>query len=750
MLTPAFAPSLPPICIPRVRPHPNQNSRPGPHLLASPRPLPSPLSHTWDLMIAFILIITVFSNPLSMAFEPLSKRLFVFNVITDFIFCADVAKHLNTGYLNDNGFAVMDRRKVTVTYLTGWFLGDLLSSIPIDLMIGSDEGTGNRASSALRASEVLKLMKLMRLSKILRVFRLSRVQTYLAVVRTSVEDHLKIQIPEGMVAVWNLFLYLLLLVHWTGCINFMVAWIYDFPEGSWVAEANLVDKPVGTQYSWCFFKGLSQMIGLGFEIPPLVNTSCITPDFWCTVEHWMSLACLYVGAGFYALLISNVSFIVQNISRGKVRCAGQPSPATHYPRHRGPLTLHVCTYVTCTRHSQINLREMVISVNEYMRAKHIPAPIREKVRSFFKIKFGATGGKLYDEAEILSELTPNLREEIIYYNQRELFQLVPLFKRGPSSFSHKLAPRLKGRVHFAAEFIFEEESHGDEIFFISSGICEIISCYSETVVKLIADGYYFGDVGCLMQCPRTAGVRAKVSTTLYSLSREDLDCVLDDHPHMHKYMILIAQRRRLRLAFLNPENGMTTLNAESMRDDEDSRTEYFAKVQSMQAQEALVENEATRIGKQRSTLIGLRETFKNGLSAKNFSGIAGSDGVKENGEATDAEPAEPASPTFGRMGNLGNLWTRSISSRGAGLNLKNSLSVAMGGSSPTNRTNGTNAGSQVRPVFDGRNNGQRNDPKGLRKGLVKAQSQRPTRNPDAASTVRRKESFRKRSASDGL
>ena len=38
------------------------------------------------------------------------------------------------------------------------------------------------------------------------------------------------------------------------------------------------------------------------------------------VEHWMSLACLYVGAGFYALLISNVSFIVQNISRGKVRC----------------------------------------------------------------------------------------------------------------------------------------------------------------------------------------------------------------------------------------------------------------------------------------------------------------------------------------------------------------------------------------------------------------------------------------------
>ena len=71
-----------------------------------------------------------------------------------------------------------------------------------------------------------------------------------------------------------------------------------------------------------------------------------------------------------------------------------------------------------------------------------------------------------------------------------------------------------------------------------------------------------------MHIPRTAGVRAKVSTTLFAVSRDDLRSLLDDHPHMRKYMTLIAQRRRLRVAFLNPDNEMTTLGPENMKDEE--------------------------------------------------------------------------------------------------------------------------------------------------------------------------------------
>ena len=56
-----------------------------------------------------------------------------------------------------------------------------------------------------------------------------------------------------------------------------------------------------------FFKALMTMIGLGFESPPLVNTVCTERSDWCTIEHWITLICLYIGSIFYALLISSVS-----------------------------------------------------------------------------------------------------------------------------------------------------------------------------------------------------------------------------------------------------------------------------------------------------------------------------------------------------------------------------------------------------------------------------------------------------------
>ena len=65
-----------------------------------------------------------------------------------------------------------------------------------------------------------------------------------------------------------------------------------------------------------FFKALAQMIGHGFETPPLVNASCTVRTDWCTLEHWITLSCLYIGSIFYALLISSVAIVVDNMNKG--------------------------------------------------------------------------------------------------------------------------------------------------------------------------------------------------------------------------------------------------------------------------------------------------------------------------------------------------------------------------------------------------------------------------------------------------
>ena len=51
--------------------------------------------------------------------------------------------------------------------------------------------------------------------------------------------------------------------------------------------------------------------------------------------------------------------------------------------------------------------------------------IRNKVRNFFRIQY--VDGKVYDDGEVMSILPPNLKDEITSYNQRALYEKVPLF-----------------------------------------------------------------------------------------------------------------------------------------------------------------------------------------------------------------------------------------------------------------------------------------------------------------------------------
>ena len=163
--------------------------------------------------------------------------------------------------------------------------------------------------------------------------------------------------------------------------------------------------------------------------PPLPHLPppTTTPGEWCTIEHWISLICLYIGSVYYALVISNLSFIVGNMNRGKA-----------------------------------TLRDRIWTVNEYMRSKKTPASLRDKVRGFYKIQYGE--GKMYNEYDILSQLSPNLLSEIMTYNQRHLFDLVPLIDRAPTNFANGLAPKLVSRIHFAGELVFEEDHNGNEMY----------------------------------------------------------------------------------------------------------------------------------------------------------------------------------------------------------------------------------------------------------------------------------------------
>ena len=126
---------------------------------------PSNDYHTYfDLVVSALIVITVVTVPVCIGWDEASDYLSDFNLAIDLLFLLDVAKSFNTGYFDDNDDCVMDRRIIVDGYIRGWFLIDLVSSIPIERIIDSEQEGGN--SGLAKANSSVKGLKLLKITKV--------------------------------------------------------------------------------------------------------------------------------------------------------------------------------------------------------------------------------------------------------------------------------------------------------------------------------------------------------------------------------------------------------------------------------------------------------------------------------------------------------------------------------------------------------------------------------------------------------
>eukprot|EP00804_Cyclotella_cryptica_P003159 CCRYP_013773-RB/>CCRYP_013773-RB protein AED:0.20 eAED:0.20 QI:2230/1/1/1/0.8/0.83/6/278/680 len=501
-----------------------------------------PLSNfhaTWDIIVSFLILLTVVTMPLSLGWENINQSFFSMNLIVDMIFMLDVCKNFCTGYVDENEAIIMDSARVRRNYLTGFFVTDFCSSIPLDLILraaGIESDVGGTVSGTKQS---LKMLKLLRMTKVFRLFRLNRLFLQVKRLALLLEDVMNIRISDGFTKLLRLGVGAMILAHWIGCFNFMMVRLHDFPPDSWIVYAGLENKSSSEQWSWSFYKALAQMVMIGFQTPPFTSGSCDAITEWCTIEHWTTLVCLYIGAIFYSLLISSISSILHTANQA----------SRHFDEH-------------------------LLKVDGYMRTKKLPAAMREKVKDYFYLQF--SNGKLHREEEILDFLSPVLRREIKEFTGRDLCKRVPILSmKANKEFAGEISCCIEPNIVFANEIIMREKTTGDEMFFIHSGVVELFVSASQLLSYVaIGDGCYFGEVSVLLGIQRTASAKSRTQCMLYRLAKSKLLSVLQDHPFVQAKMTEVAQSRRRRLAhYLDPKTVPLELGDEV--DAEDCQTELF-------------------------------------------------------------------------------------------------------------------------------------------------------------------------------
>jgi ATP-binding cassette subfamily B protein len=109
-----------------------------------------------------------------------------------------------------------------------------------------------------------------------------------------------------------------------------------------------------------------------------------------------------------------------------------------------------------------------------------------------------------------------------------------------------LANRIVTRRYAEGETIFEEGEAADSLYVILRGQVDVSTIGptgKERRLAVLRDGDYFGEMALLHDLPRTATVRARASTLLLALDREQFFTLLNTVPDLRSAFERVVEAR---------------------------------------------------------------------------------------------------------------------------------------------------------------------------------------------------------------
>ncbi|TPX33320.1 hypothetical protein SmJEL517_g03772 [Synchytrium microbalum] len=118
-----------------------------------------------------------------------------------------------------------------------------------------------------------------------------------------------------------------------------------------------------------------------------------------------------------------------------------------------------------------------------------------------------------------------------------------LFKDLEADFINLLSNAMQARLYKEKQFIVRKGEIAKAMFFIERGEVEVISEDGETVINIMKEGSFFGEIGVLFSVPRTASCRTRTRCIIRILTKEALSNLLKDFPISAKAIALVAEER---------------------------------------------------------------------------------------------------------------------------------------------------------------------------------------------------------------
>ncbi|XP_054758393.2 potassium voltage-gated channel subfamily H member 1-like [Lytechinus pictus] len=457
----------------------------------------------WDWVILVLTFYTAVAVPFNVTFTYSTNNeyitLVVIDGIVDIVFFIDVILNFHTTFVGPAGEVVSEPKIIRMNYLKSWFIIDLLSCLPYDVINAFQNSSNNKISGIFSA---LKVARLLRLGRVVRKL-----------------DH---YIEYGLAFLILLMLSFVLVAHWFACIWYTIgrgalsqndtnSWLYKFGNDMHdpykiLENGTIINGPdVGMEYVTALYYTMSSLTSVGFG-----NVSAFT-----TYERLFTIGMMIIGSLLYACIFGNVTTIYQQFTSNTAR-----------------------------------YHDMLQNVKEFMKLHGVSKPLTERVLDYVISTWSMSKG--IDTEKVLSYCPKDMKADVCVHLNRRVFNEHPSFRLASEGCLRALAISFQMSHSAPGDLLVHSGESIDSLCFVVAGSLEVVQ--DDEVVAILSKGDVFGDAFWKEQAlgQSAANVKSLTYCDLHSIKRDDLLDVLDFYTQFStsfaRNMVLTYNLRR-RLIF---------------------------------------------------------------------------------------------------------------------------------------------------------------------------------------------------------
>lgn len=445
------------------------------------------LSHTdsrrlmaWDVLMCILVVYVAIFAPFEIAFTPSVTTLgattegessflqipplawFIMNTCVSAVWTLDIILQFRISRERRDGRASYDACQIAIHYLSGWFVIDVIATVPWDLLLFVGGGSHGGALIT-RAPKVARILRIPRIVKVSRFYRLWRTWHPTALARIKF---------SWLRTVGSVFV-VLIVVHWMACGFYLLHEVQGDSENSWVTKLDDIQSDSAWRLEQLYVATLYWSV----MTLTTIGYGDIAPEN--TGERIYTICTMFVGAILFSFILSEIAALLDTMRwRTSAFQARIDSVGAYLERKNLPPWLRrKCIDFLFEAHAKNSMGTLA--------GWGLPADSGVAARPPSGIALGDGGGV---EGALLWLFSPYLRHMIGYQLFAPFFHRTPEFASLSPDFLGQLAMQLVPVAYGAREYIYVIGDAATSMYFLATG-CVCATCCASPFSLALATSY---------------------------------------------------------------------------------------------------------------------------------------------------------------------------------------------------------------------------------------------------------------------